>query len=202
MTEREKMIEGKLYKPADKELSKLAHQQHRYVQDFNKLYDDDPKRYELLNKIFPNHKGDLYVQGNLYVDYGLNTTIGAGFYANNGLTILDVCPVIIGDNCFFGPNVSLYTPLHPLKYQERNCFYDKDLKVVTDLEYGAPINIGDNCWFGGNVIVLPGVSIGNGCVIGAGSVVTHNIPDGYLAYGNPCKAIRLITDDDSVYKDK
>lgn len=202
MTEYEKMLAGKIYRPADPKAHKLAHKIHDLVTDFNKLYDTDPKRQELLDKIFPQHKGDIYVTGNLYVDYGVHTKIGDNFYANYGLTILDVCPVEIGDNCFFGPNVSLLTPLHPLRYQERNQYYDEELKKVTDREYGAPIKIGDNCWFGGNVIVLPGVTIGNGCVIGAGSVVTHDIPDNYLAYGNPCKAIREITEEDSIYNKK
>lgn len=202
MTEYEKMLAGKIYRPADPEANKLAHKMHDLVTDFNKLYDTDPKRQELLDKIFPQHKGDIYVTGNLYVDYGVHTKIGDNFYANYGLTILDVCPVEIGDNCFFGPNVSLLAPLHPLRYQERNQYYDEELKKVTDREYGAPIKIGDNCWFGGNVIVLPGVTIGNGCVIGAGSVVTHDIPDNYLAYGNPCKAIREITEEDTIYNKK
>ena len=202
MTEYEKMLAGKIYKPADPEANEIAHKQHNLVQEYNKLYDKDPKRKELIDKIFPLHKGSIYVQGNLYVDYGIHTTIGDNFYANNGLTILDVCPVIIGDNCFFGPNVNLYSPLHPLMYEERNQYYDKELGKVTDMEYGAPIKIGDNCWFGGNVTVLPGVTIGSGCVIGAGSVVTKDIPDGYLAYGNPCKPIRKITEEDSIYKKK
>lgn len=202
MTEYEKMISGKIYSPGDPETNEIAHKQHNLVQDYNKLYDSDPKRKELIDKIFPNHNGSIYIQGNLYVDYGINTYIGDNFYANNGLTILDVCPVIIGDNCFFGPNVSLYTPLHPLMYQERNQYYDENIGRYTDKEYGAPIKIGDNCWLGGNVVVLPGVTIGNGCVIGAGSIVTHDIPDNYLAYGNPCKAIRKITEADSIYNNK
>ncbi len=202
MTEYEKMISGKIYSPSDPKANELAHNQHDLVLDYNRLYDRDPKRKELIDKIFPNHKGSIYIQGNLYVDYGIHTTIGNNFYANNGLTILDVCPVTIGDDCFFGPNVSLYTPLHPLMYQERNQYFDESINRYTDKEYGAPIEIGNNCWLGGNVIVLPGVKIGNGCVIGAGSVVTHDIPDNYLAYGNPCKAIRKITKGDSIYKNK
>ena len=202
MTEYEKMISGKIYSPGDPETNEIAHKQHNLVQDYNKLYDSDPKRKELIDKIFPNHNGSIYIQGNRYVDYVINTYIGDNFYANNGLTILDVCPVIIGDNCFFGPNVSLYTPLHPLMYQERNQYYDENIGRYTDKEYGAPIKIGNNCWFGGNVVVLPGVTIGNGCVIGAGSIVTHDIPDNYLAYGNPCKAIRKITEADSIYNKK
>lgn len=200
MTEYEKMIKGKIYSPSDPSANEIAHNMHKLVMDYNNLYDTEPKRKELIDKIFPLHKGTIYVQGNLYVDYGIHITIGDHFYANNGLTILDVCPVSIGDNCFFGPNVSIYTPIHPLMYQERNQYYDENIKRYTDKEYGAPVKIGDNCWLGGNVTVLPGVTIGNGCVIGAGSVVTHDIPDGYLAFGNPCKAIRKITKEDSIYK--
>ena len=202
MTEYEKMILGKIYSPGDPTTNEIAHKQHSLVLDYNRLYDNDPKRKELIDKIFPNHKGSIYIQGNLYVDYGINTYIGENFYANNGLTILDVCPVVIGNNCFFGPNVSIYTPLHPLMYQERNQYYDEIIKRYTDKEYGASVKIGDNCWLGGNVVVLPGVTIGNGCVIGAGSIVTHDIPDNYLAYGNPCKAIRKITEEDSIYNKK
>ena len=202
MTEYEKMILGKIYSPGDPIINEIAHKQHSLALDYNRLYDNDPKRKELIDKIFPNHKGSIYIQGNLYVDYGIHTYIGENFYANNGLTILDVCPVVIGNNCFFGPNVSIYTPLHPLMYQERNQYYDETIKRYTDKEYGAPVKIGDNCWLGGNVVVLPGVTIGNGCAIGAGSIVTHDIPDNYLAYGNPCKAIRKITEEDSIYNKK
>lgn len=202
MTEYEKMILGKIYSPGDPTTNEIAHKQHSLVLDYNRLYDNDLKRKELIDKIFPNHKGSIYIQGNLYVDYGIHTYIGENFYANNGLTILDVCPVVIGNNCFFGPNVSIYTPLHPLMYQERNQYYDESIKRYTDKEYGAPVKIGNNCWLGGNVVVLPGVTIGNGCVIGAGSIVTHDIPDNYLAYGNPCKAIRKITEEDSIYNKK
>ena len=182
MTEYEKMLAGKIYSPGDPETNKLAHEQHKLALEYNTLNDLDPKRKELIDKIFPKHKGKIYVQGNLYVDYGVHTTIG--------------------DNGFFGPNVSLLTPLHPLRYQERNQYFDENIGRYTDKEYGAPITIGDNCWFGGNVTVLPGVTIGNGCVIGACSVVTHDIPDNYLAYGNPCKAIREITEEDSIYNKK
>lgn len=202
MTEYEKMIIGKIYNPSDLTINKLAHDQHDLVLEYNKLCDRDLKRNELIDKIFPNHKKNIYIQGNLYVDYGVNTIIGNNFYANNGLTILDVCKVSIGDNCYFGPNVSILTPLHPLRYQERNQYFDEEIGGNTDREYGAPISIGNNCWLGGNVCVLPGVKIGNGCVIGAGSVVTHDIPDDYLAYGNPCKAIRKITEEDSIFKKK
>lgn len=197
-----RMLEGKIYNPADKELQEIAHECHCNCILYNQTYDiDTKKRNKLINKIFPNHKGLIYIQGNLYVDYGVFTYIGENFYANNGLTILDTCKVTIGDNCFFGPNVSIYTPLHPLRYQERNSYYDKELKRYTDKEYGSPVTIGDNCWICGNVTILPGVKIGDGCVIGAGSVVTRSIPKNSLAFGNPCKVKRKITDKDKIKKE-
>lgn len=201
MTNEEKMLAGKIYDPRDSMLQEKAKKTHALCQDYNALYDTDPKRREILREIFPNAKGSIFIQGNLYVDYGEYVTIGNNFYANYGLTILDTCPIIIGDNCFFGPNVNLYTPLHPLRWQERNRFFNKEKQYETDNEYGAPIIIGNNCWFGGHVTVLPGVTIGDGCVIGAGSVVTHDIPPNSLAVGNPCKVLKEITEADSLSKD-
>ncbi len=198
MEEYKKMLAGKIYVDGSAYSVSIAHNAHDKVKDFNACYDSNPKKMKLLDEIFPNHKEGIYIQGNLYVDYGIHTKIGKNFYANNGLTILDVCPVIIGDDCFFGPNVSIYTPLHPLMYQERNKYFDNKLNKLTDKEYGKPVTIGNNCWIAGNVTILPGVNIGNGVVIGAGSVVSKDIPDNYLAYGNPCKPIRKITEADSI----
>ena len=117
-------------------------------------------------------------------DYGCNITIGHGFYANTDCIILDVAPVTIGDNVFFGPRVGLYTPYHPIDAQTRNA----------QLEGGLPIRIGNDVWFGANVTVCPGVTIGNDVVIGAGSVVTKDIPDHSVAVGNPARVIRAIDD--------
>ena len=124
-----------------------------------------------------------------YCDYGYNITVGDNFYANYNLIILDVAPVKIGDNVFIAPNVSIYTAGHPVHPKARNSMY----------EYGIPIEIGNDCWIGGNAVICPGVKIGNGVVIGAGSVVTHDIPDNVVAAGNPCKVLREITDDDLKY---
>ena len=113
---------------------------------------------------------------------------------------MDCAQVTIGDNVFFGPNVSILTPVHPLRWQERNQFERKD-GVITDKEYAKPISIGSNCWIAGNVTICGGVTIGEGSVIGAGSVVTRDIPPNTLAMGNPCRAIREITERDSVFKE-
>lgn len=199
MNNKERMLNGMIYDPSDPVLIDRAFKCHDLCKEYNRTSCfDQEERAELITAIFPHHGKDFYIEGNLYVDYGENVYWGDGCYANNGLTILDTCPVKIGNNVFFGPNVSLYTPLHPLRYQERARFLDKETGRMTDKEYGAPIIIGDDCWFGGNVIVLPGVTIGSGCVIGAGSVVTHSIPANSLAVGNPCKVIREITEKDSI----
>lgn len=135
-----------------------------------------------------------FINPPFYCDYGTHIEVGKNFFANYNCTIIDVAKVIIGDNCQIAPNVSIYTAGHPLHPVARNSLY----------EYGIEVVIGDNVWIGGNAVILPGVHIGNNTVIGAGSVVTKNIPDSVLAAGNPCKVIREITEDDFqfYYKDR
>lgn len=122
-------------------------------------------------------------------DYGTNIKVGKNFFANYNFTVLDVASVTIGDNVFIAPNVSIYTAGHPVHPEARNSMF----------EYGLPVTIGDNCWIGGNVVICPDVTIGSGTVIGAGSVVTRDIPPNVVAAGNPCRVIREITDDDKHY---
>lgn len=124
-----------------------------------------------------------------YCDYGFHIEVGKNFFANYNCTILDVAKVTIGDNCQFAPNVAIYTAGHPVHPDTRNTAY----------EYGIPVTIGDNVWLGGNTVVCPGVHIGNNVVIGAGSVVTKDIPDNVIAAGNPCRVIREITENDRRY---
>ena len=126
---------------------------------------------------------------------------GKGCFANFNLTILDCCPVSIGANVFIGTGVSIVTPVHPLLPTERN-MYVNEKGILTDKEYAKPIVIGSNCWIASNVTICGGVTIGDGCVIGAGSVVTRNIPAGSFAAGNPCRVIRKITKEDSIYTKK
>ncbi len=198
MTEKEKMIAGNIYDPNDKTLLTERSNAHKYSQLYNQtLETEETKRKEILDKLLPDRGTGTYLQGPIQFDYGIHTHVGKNFYANFNLTVLDTCPVTIGDNVFLGPNVSILTPLHPLRFQERNPYVRAD-GVTTDKEYGAPITIGDNCWIAGNVTILAGAKIGSGCVIGAGSVVTGEIPDNYLAYGVPCKPIRPITERDSI----
>ncbi|MBQ7220055.1 MAG: sugar O-acetyltransferase [Synergistaceae bacterium] len=195
MSEFEKMIRGELYNPADDELYALRTKAHRLCADYNKLYDtDEEARYRILHELLPNATFDdyLYLQGPVYFDYGVNTYIGKGFYANFNFTVLDVCPVRIGDNVLIGTNVSLLTPTHPMRWQDRNPHINADGEAEM-LEAAKPITIGNNCWLAGSVTVTGGVTIGDGCVIGAGSVVTRDIPANSFAAGVPCRVIRAIS---------
>ena len=196
MTEREKMLAGMIYDPSDDELQNLRTTAHNLCYAYNKLNEDDEARGEILKKLLPNGNG-AYLQGPVYFDYGLFTTFGKNCYANFNLTVLDCCPVTIGDNVFIGTGVSIVTPVHPLLPAERN-MYAKG-SVMTDKEYAKPIVIGSNCWIASNVTICGGVTVGRGCVIGAGSVVTRDIPSGVFAAGNPCRVIRKITEKDSIY---
>ena len=139
---------------------------------------------ELLGK-----SENAWINPPFYCDYGSHIEVGKNFYANYNCTIIDVAKVKIGDNCMLAPNVAIYTAGHPVHPVTRNSLY----------EYGIEVTIGDNVWVGGNTVILPGVHIGSNVVIGAGSVVTKDIPDWCVAAGNPCKVIREITEKDSMY---
>ena len=191
------MLAGKIYDPTDEELTILRTKAHRLSQHYNTLFEDDDLRNTIIDELIPSKGEGLYLQGPIYFDYGIFTSFGKNCYANFNFTVLDVCPVNIGSNVFFGPNCSLMTPMHPLRWQERNIKF-KDDKTAYDDEYAKPISIGDNCWIAANVVITGGVTIGEGCVIGAGSVVTKDIPANSLAAGNPCKVIREINEKDSI----
>ena len=139
---------------------------------------------ELLGK-----SENAFINPPFYCDYGKNIEVGKNFLANYNCTIIDVAKVKIGDNCQFAPNVSIYTAGHPLHPVARNSLY----------EYGIEVTVGDNVWIGGNTVIMPGVHIGSNTVIGAGSVVTKDIPDWVVAAGNPCRVIREITEEDFEY---
>lgn len=136
---------------------------------------------ELLGK-----SDNAWINPPFYCDYGSHIEVGKNFFANYNCTIIDVAKVRIGDNCQMAPNVAIYTAGHPVYPTTRNSAF----------EYGKEVTIGDNVWLGGNTVVCPGVNIGNNVVIGAGSVVTKDIPDWSIAAGNPCRVIRKITEED------
>lgn len=144
------------------------------------------KQIEIIRNIIGEIKGKFVITAPFYCDYGINITIGNNFYTNHNCTILDGAKVIFGDNVFIGPNCVFSTAGHPIDSVQRS----------EGLEIAFPITVGSDVWIGANVSVLPGVSIGNNTIIGAGSVVNKNIPDGVIAAGIPCKVIRKITDED------
>jgi maltose O-acetyltransferase len=193
-----KMLAGEPYCPDTAELDKFSHLAHRLCRDYTLTTDEDTvEREAIIDKLFPNHGEGTYIQGPMYVDYGRFTTIGKNFYANAHFTILDTCPVKIGDNVMCGPNVSLITAMHPLRYQQRNLRKLPDGRFA-DYEYGKPVTIGNNCWLATGVTICPGVTIGDGCVIGAGSVVTKDMPANSLVVGVPARAVRQISEKDNL----
>jgi len=144
---------------------------------------DTEKRLDLLKKILPRVEVEqVDILSPFIVDYGYNVEIGAGSFFNHNIYLMDCASIHFGTKCFVGPSCGFYTAIHPLDVYRRNAGF----------EIAKPIFVGDNVWFGGNVIVLPGVKIGTGSVIGAGSVVTKDIPEKVLAVGNPCKVLREI----------
>lgn len=200
MTEREKMLAGKLYDPFTEGMPEDRTNAHRLCKLYNDTFETDvDKRKKILDELLPNRGENVYLQGPIYFDFGSNTVIGNDSYANFNLTVLDEGRVSIGSSVFLGPNVSLLTAIHPLCYQDRNSFYNAKTGNITNLEYTAPITIGDNCWIAADVTICGGVAIGAGCVVGAGSVVTKDIPANSLAAGNPCRVIRAITEADRLF---
>lgn len=197
MTEKEKMIAGKIYDPSDKELAVMRYKAHKLSQQYNNLYEDNALRESIIDELIPLHGEGLFLQGPIYFDYGVFTSFGSNCYANFNFTVLDTCPVTIGDNVFFGPNCTIATPVHPFRWQERNIKFKQDGTPFDD-EYAKPITVHSNCWIASNVVIIGGVTIGEGCVIGAGSVVTRDIPPNSLAAGNPCRVIRRIDEKDSI----
>lgn len=187
MTEKEKMLQGLIYDANfDPQLIRERVACKGKCFDFNLLRPSQlSERYALLRSLLGSVKGDLYIEPPFFCDYGYNIHVGDRFYSNHNLVILDGAPVTFGDNVFIAPNCGFYTAGHPLDVSRRN----------SGLEYARPISVGNNVWIGAGVSVLPGVTIGDNCVIGAGSVVNRDIPSGYLAVGNPCRPLRLISQD-------
>lgn len=191
-TEKEKMLCGEFYDPTDKELTELRIQAHKLSYEYNNtLETEEEKRREILDKLLPNRGKGCFLQSPVQLDYGIFTHVGDCFYANFNFTVLDTCPIIIGDNVFFGPNCTLAAALHYLDPIRRRTGFKEDGSPY-DIEYGKPITIGNDCWIASNVVICGGVTIGDNCVIGAGSVVTRDIPSNSLAAGNPCRVIRTI----------
>lgn len=198
MTEREKMYAGLVYDPFTEGMPEDRTRAHVLCKQYNDTTEvDAERREEILRELMPDRGEGVYLQGPIFFDFGYNISMGKGSFANFNFTVMDENRVTIGENVFIGPGCTLATAVHPLRWQERNSFFNKKTGSVTNLERALPITIGDNCWIGANVVVCPGVTIGSGCVIGAGSVVTRDIPADTLAVGNPCKPVRTISNEDS-----
>jgi len=182
-TEKEKMLAGELYDPLDEQLVKERLQTRLLLKQLNDSREDETEeRNRILKALIPNAGEGLWLQPPFYCDYGYNIIVGEKVFFNFNCVVLDVMQVTIGSRTLFGPNVQIYTATHPLNYKER----------ATGLEYAKPISIGEDVWVGGSVVICPGVTIGDRSVIGAGSVVTKDIPAGVFAAGNPCKIIRQL----------
>ncbi|MCR5180393.1 MAG: sugar O-acetyltransferase [Bacteroidaceae bacterium] len=188
MTEKEKLLAGEIYDATDPNLMAELAVARELIFDYNALRPaEKQKKLEILKQLL-GFVGDDHVIINqpFFCDFGKNIRVGCRLLANFNLTILDEAPVTIGDDCFIGPNVGLYTACHSTDPVVRN----------SRQEWAKPIRIGNNVWIGGNVTILPGVSIGDNTTIGAGSVVTKSIPAGCIAVGNPCKVVKYLSDKD------
>lgn len=198
MNEEEKLLSGLLFCPGDPTLRAIKLRTHNLCTRYNATYEDDAAlRSELIGQIFGSVGAGSFFQGPISIHYGIHTRIGERFFGNFNLTIQDDAEVVIGNDCNFGPGVTIVTPIHPMIASERKLMHDKDGNPIR-LCYAKPVRIGNDCWFGANVTVCPGVTIGDGCVIGAGAVVTRDIPENSFAAGNPCRVIRTITEADSM----
>lgn len=182
-TDREKMLAGELYNPLDPELARGRDRARDLCQDLNATREaQQEERRRILRELFGSGGDDVWMQPPFFCDYGSNIFLGRKCFFNFNCVVLDVCRVTIGDYVFFGPAVQVYTATHPL-----------DAVLRRTQEFGKPIEIGSDVWVGGGAIICPGVTIGSRCVIGAGSVVTRDIPAGVFAAGNPCRVIRELT---------
>ena len=184
MTEKEKMLTGEIYSAVDPELLRELNEVKEVIYEYNSLRPSEhEKRLEILKSLL-GHIGDdaIIINQPFYCDYGKQIRVGKRFFANFSFTVLDEANVTIGDDCFIGPNVSIYTACHSTDPVERN----------SRKEWALPVAVGNNVWIGGAVTILPGVTIGDNVTIGAGSVVVRDIPSNCVAVGNPCKVVRKL----------
>ena len=183
MTEYEKMVAGLIYDACNADLLKELNAVKVLCQQYNNLLPTDfAARNAMLRQLLGQADRDTFINQPFYCDYGRHIRVGKRFFANFGLTVLDEAFVTIGDDCFVGPGVHIYTACHSTDPRVRD----------TRKEWAEPVTIGDSVWIGGNVTILPGVTIGDNCTIGAGSVVTHDIPANTIAAGNPARVIKKL----------
>ena len=182
-SERDKMLAGELYDPHDPELVQARTRARDLCQDLNATREADQElRRSVLKELFGQGGESVWMQPPFFCDYGKNILLGERVFFNFNCVVMDLCQVNIGNFTLFGPAVQIYTATHPMNAELRR-----------KQEFSKPIEIGSDVWVGGGAIICPGVKIGSKSVIGAGSVVTRNIPEGVFAAGNPCRVIREIT---------
>ena len=178
------MLAGELYDACDAELLNDLNAVKVLCQQYNNLLPTDfAARNRMLREMLGQADDDTFINQPFYCDYGKQIRVGKRFFANFNFTVLDEAQVTIGDDCFIGPNVSIYTACHSTDPVERN----------SRREWAEPVTIGNNVWIGGSVTILPGVCIGDNVTIGAGSVVTRDIPSNVVAAGNPCRVIKKLS---------
>lgn len=182
-SEMRRMLSGEVYNAVDPELLRLLNECKDRVWEYNQIRPTCLKeRNDKLHEILGQCDSDTFINQPFYCDYGTHIRVGRRFFANFHFTVLDEALVTIGDDCFIGPNVSIYTACHSTDPAERN----------TRREWALPVTIGHNVWIGGSVTILPGVTIGDNVTIGAGSVVVHDIPSDSVAVGNPARVVKHI----------
>lgn len=187
MTEYEKMISSKIYNSTDPELIRLRSKAQDLCYEYNLLRPSDKdNQQDIMSRLLGSIGSKYEIRAPFYCDYGFNISIGDNFFSNFNTVFIDCSRIVIGNNVMFGPNCCIDGAGHPTDTVRRNEGY----------EYAYPITIEDDVWLGSGVHIMPGITIGRGCVIGAGSIVTKDIPPYSLAVGNPCHVIREITDED------
>jgi maltose O-acetyltransferase len=183
-TEKEKMLRGELYDALDAELIKDRRSARLLMKQLNDSRDDETElRQQVLKQLIPSQGKRFWIEPPFFCDYGINITVGDKVFLNFNCTILDVMQVSIGNNVLIGPSVQIYTAMHPTNWEER----------AGGLEFAKPVTIGNDVWIGGAAVICPGVRIGNRSIIGAGSVVTRDVPDDVFAAGNPCRVVRILS---------
>ena len=179
-SEKEKMLTGELYDASDPLLKQERQKARSLTHRLNVTeYGNESAYKQILSTLLPNAATDLYIEPPFFCDYGYNIYTGEKVFFNFNCVLLDVMPIRIGSNVLFGPNVQIYTAAHPLDAIERR----------KGPEFAKPISIGDDCWIVGGAIISPGVAIGNRCIVGAGAVVTKDLPADTIGLGNPAKPV-------------
>lgn len=183
-SEKQKMLAGELYDPMDAELVAARERARDLCHALNATRERDrEERRRILRELFGSGGDSVWMQPPFYCDYGTNIELGERVFFNFNCVVLDVCRVRIGSFTLFGPGAQVLTPMHPLDARERR-----------GREFGKPVDIGSDVWVGAGALILPGVRVGSRSVIGAGSVVTRDVPENVFAAGNPCRVIRAIAD--------